>query len=259
MTHEKLGRLSEWYDSYTRSFLNGDTRLEDAVRLKYDHTRRVCTEMEALCKSIALDEHSGTLALTAALLHDIWRFEQFRQYRTFSDKQSKDHAGMGVKLIEEFNLLDRYDPVDADDVKKAIRHHNAVAVPPELNDAQSLLCRLLRDADKLDIYNIVLDYYIKPDPDRKETVQVGFADGDGVTPEVCDSIRTGKPVLYEQVRTLADFKMIQAGWIYDLNFPHSFRCVYQRGYLNRLRKELPGTPEVSRALDTVERYLSARI
>jgi hypothetical protein len=239
--------------------LNGDTRLEDWVCLKYDHTRRVCAEMEALCQSIALDKRRRTLALPAALLHDVWRFEQFKQYRTFSDKQSKDHAGMGVPLIEKPSLLDGHDPVDADNVKQAIRFHNAAEVPPELNDAQSLLCRLLRDADKLDIYNIVLDYYIKPDPDRKETVQVGFADGDSVTPEVCNSIRTGKPVLHEQAQTLADFKMLQAGWIYDLNFPYSFRCVHQRGYLNRLRKGLPGTPEVTRSLDTVERYLLDRI
>ena len=99
-------RLSQWYDTYAQSFLKGDHGLEDAVRLKSEHTKRVCAEMAALCESIDLDADRRISAGIAALLHDVARFEQFRRFRTFSDHQSVDHAALAMDLIEEHRLFD---------------------------------------------------------------------------------------------------------------------------------------------------------
>ena len=131
-------------------------------------------------------------------------------------------------------------------------------VPNHLSAEQTLLCRLLRDADKLDIYKIALDYYVNPDPQRRETVQVGIPDGGTVTPEICEYVLRREIVPYERIRTVADFKMIQIGWVFDLNFPHSFRCVKERGYIGDLKRQLPATPEILRAIEEVERYLDLR-
>jgi hypothetical protein len=254
----EMGDFNEWYDAYTRSFINGDPSLEDAVLLKFEHTKRVCGEMEPLCDSIPLDKRRRTLAVIAALLHDIARFEQFRRYRTFSDKRSFDHAEAACAIIAGERLLSGLADDDASDVLCAIRHHNAVKVPIDLNTEATLLCRLLRDADKLDIYRIALDYYINPDPRRRETVQVGIPDGSTVTPEVCERVLRREIIPYEQIRTVADFKMIQLGWVFDLNFSHSFRCVKERGYIENLKRQLPLTRQVLEAFDEVELFLEER-
>ena len=45
-------------------------------------------------------------ARAAALLHDAGRFQQYAEYKTFSDALSEDHAELGVKVIQNSGLLD---------------------------------------------------------------------------------------------------------------------------------------------------------
>jgi hypothetical protein len=250
-----LNKLMEWFDSYAASFRNGDPQLEDAVQLKYDHTRRVGVEMEVLCDSIGLDGEMRVLARIAALLHDVARFEQFKKYRTFSDKKSEDHAAMGVGIIWEHHLLNDLPFNQQEIVLGAIRYHNFARIPSGLTEDQTFVCRLLRDADKLDIYTIALDYYINPDPARHDTVQISMPEGETVTPEVCASVLSGQTIPYEDINTVADFKMIQLGWVFDLNFKYSIRCVKERGYIQDLQKFLPDTADVAKAIAAVEQYL----
>jgi len=254
-----LTSLTAWYKQYAESFKNGDVQLEDAVTLKYEHTLRVCSEMEMLCNSLTLSSALHELAQIAALFHDVARFEQFRVYRTFSDKKSENHAEMAVAIIAEKELLASIDSERRSVVIEAIRFHNAAEIPESLSPEQAYLCRLLRDADKLDIYKIALDHYINPDPRRHETVQVGIPDGVVVTPEVCDYVLARKIVPYEKIKTVADFKMIQLGWVFDLNFAHSFACVKERGYVDEIKKHLPRSPLVDTAVAAVEQYLNEQV
>jgi hypothetical protein len=254
-----LKDLTAWYDDYACSFKTGDLQLEDAVQLKYDHTKRVVNEMELLCESISLDNHRRILAAIAALFHDVARFEQFKRYRTFSDKRSFNHAEAALDVIDEHRLFAALDSYDAATIRCAIRHHNAVRIPDGLTEEHELFSRLLRDADKLDIYRIALDYYVNPDPLRHETVQIGIPDGAAVTPEVCMHVLRGEIVPYEKIQTVTDFKMIQLGWVFDLNFPHSFRCVKERGYVDDIKKLLPSTSLVEKTVAAVVQYLDDQI
>ena len=247
--------VGKWYEAYTGRYHTGDASLEDAVRLKYEHTRRVCSETERLCGTLGMDADDTMLAGIAALLHDVARFEQFRIFRTFSDAKSCNHAELALLIISRNGLLSGLEGDDADTVLTAIRHHNAITVPAGLDERHLKFCRLLRDADKLDIYRIVLDQYRRPDPQRAGTVEVGIPEGTGVSPGVCSLIMAGKPVPYTKIVSIADFKLIQLGWVFDLNFPCSFRCVRERGYIGAIGTLLPDTPEVRQVIDKVEKYL----
>jgi len=265
-----LSQLCDWFDVYAQSFMQGcsgcapltDTpcaQLINAVKLKYDHTIRVCEEMALLCDSVNLCERLRSGAVTAALFHDVGRFEQFRLYGTFSDKRSFDHAAMAIEIIDRHNLFSSFVDRDAVAVKEAIRYHNAISIPAELSEDGALLCRLVRDADKLDIYRIALEYYAQPKESRQKTFGAGLDEGHSVTPGVCERVLERKIVPYEMVKTMYDFKMIQAGWVFDLNFTHSLRCVRERGYISAIRKMLDPTPEVTAILDSIERYIEERL
>ena len=54
------------------------------------------------------------LAEIMALFHDIGRFEQYKQYRTFSDYRSEDHAALGVKVIKANRILNGFEPAEAE-------------------------------------------------------------------------------------------------------------------------------------------------
>jgi hypothetical protein len=250
--------LLKWFDGYSASFKTGDQKLEDAVSLKYSHTKRVIVEMEQLCESLQLDRQRSELANIAALLHDIARFEQFKKYRTFSDHRSINHAAAAVDIIASDRLLAPLDPSDARKVITAVRCHNEVMLPKDLSGDDRLLSQLLRDADKLDIYSIVLDHYINPQAQRNETVQIGIPGGNEVSPEVCADMLANKNISYEKIVTVADFKIIQLGWVFDLNFLHSFQCVKKRDYIGRIKQHLPLTPDVRRIVAHVETYLDMK-
>jgi hypothetical protein len=258
MEKNVLDQIKKWYDDYTRSYISGDPQLEDAVTLKYDHTIRVAGEITDLCASLHLSDEDTALAGIAALLHDVARFEQFRIFGTFADKKSINHADFALVIISRNGLTEGLAADDEDTVITAIKYHNAIAVPPGLSERQKLFCRLLRDADKLDIYKIVLDHYVHPDPRRSETVEVGIPEGVEVSPEVCALIMAGETVPFSLIRSINDFKMIQLGWVFDLNFPRSFKCVKERGYISSIRELLPQTPDVLQVVEKVERYLDRK-
>jgi hypothetical protein len=250
--------LLKWFDGYSASFKACDQELEDAVSLKYSHTKRVIVEIEQLCENLSLDRQRSELAKIAALFHDVARFEQFKKYRTFSDHRSINHAAAAVDIISSNRLLAPLDPSDARKVIAAIRCHNEVMLPKDLAGDDRLLGQLLRDADKLDIYSIVLDHYINPQTQRNETVQIGIPDGNDLSPEVCADMLANKNISYEKIVTVADFKIIQLGWVYDLNFLHSFQCVKKRDYIGRIKQHPPSTPDVRRIVAHVEAYLDMK-
>ena len=53
------------------------------------------------------------------------------------------------------------------------------------------------------------------------------------------------------LKTLNDFKLLQIGWIYDVNFGRTFQIVRERGYLERIRESIPDI--FNRVRDVYER------
>ena len=63
--------------------------------------------LAAICKAISLglDKADTDLAWLIGMLHDIGRFEQLKNYGTFSDADSIDHAHYGVHLLFDEGLI----------------------------------------------------------------------------------------------------------------------------------------------------------
>src|SRR5690606_12161472 len=102
--------LALWYETYTTEFLNGPESVCSVIKHKYEHTKRVCSEICILCESIDTGDTFTSLACITALLHDIGRYEQFRTFNTFSDYRSINHADLGLEIIDRFNLLSGISP-----------------------------------------------------------------------------------------------------------------------------------------------------
>ena len=48
----------------------------------------------------------------------------------------------------------------------------------------------------------------------------------------------GELVKMANLKTVNDFKLLQMGWIYDVNFPRTFQIVREKGYLEIVRDAL---------------------
>jgi len=105
-----------------------------------------------------LDDLNTDIAMVIALLHDIGRFTQAKEMKTFrEDIANYDHATLGVKLlfekdeIRKFVSNNEYDDI----IKKAIGNHSKYILENNgLSDIELLHCKILRDADKTDNFRI---------------------------------------------------------------------------------------------------------
>jgi len=59
----------------------------------------------------------------------------------------------------------------------------------------------------------------------------------------------------ESLKTLNDFKLLQMGWVYDINFPRTFQLIRERGYLKMIRDALPRSETILRVYSRVQSYL----
>jgi hypothetical protein len=236
---ELLPDLKKWFDAYTHQFDSRNPVVQKGMDLKRDHTRRVCEAAVDIGHSLRLSEYDLAMAEAAALLHDIGRFEQYRKYRTFSDGKSADHAALGVKVIDDQGILDPLDSKTAGVIRRVVKYHNRAGLPAHADPRCLFFLKLIRDADKVDIWHVVTDYYRTAADGRNASIELDLPDTPEVSDKVYETLMAGRLVKMTDLRTLNDFKMLQMGWVYDLNFPRTFEMVREKGYLDMLRDALP--------------------
>lgn len=232
-----------------------DPALRSNLELKRDHTLRVCEIAKELGLRLGLLPHDLFVAEIAALFHDIGRFDQYRRYRTFSDPDSEDHAKLGVAILKAEGVADMLEKEDRAVLLAAVRDHNL----PRYPDAsvrktpagrEALVTRIVRDADKIDIYEITCNMY----EDGLSAI-TGLASGNGISERVCREVLAKKTVMWRTLVTGNDFKIMQLGWALDINFVPSLQRIYEKGYLRRIKETLP----VHRLAEEVYEMVSAAV
>jgi HD superfamily phosphodiesterase len=240
-----LPELKDWFSDYVKKYLSGGPDHRRNIELKAEHSRRVCEEILDVGMSLKLGLEELCLAETTALLHDIGRFEQYTRYGTFVDLVSEDHAVLGIRVLREEGVLERLDVGNRELILRIISYHNRAAIPENETEKCLYFSRLLRDADKLDIWRVVTNYYTQRTAGRNETVELNLPDGPGISDRVYEDLMGGKIVRVDNLRTLNDFKVLQMGWVFDVNFPRTFQLVRERRYLEIIRDTLPPSDRVS--------------
>jgi hypothetical protein len=259
MERYELDNLKQWFIDYCRTFSTPDKADQKNITLKEEHTHNVCVNMVEIARDRALDESRVMLAEAVALFHDVGRFPQYRKYHTFLDSVSTNHAALGAKVLIESNVLRNVPRHEQDLILRSVTLHNVFAVPDSLDADTLLFLKMVRDADKLDIWRVFIEYYGQPEEERAGAVGLGLPDRPGYSPEVLASLRRKEMVPMSTLRTLNDFKLLQLAWIFDLNFSRSLLMVAERNYIGKIAALLPGTGEINNAVDVVRQYVAGRL
>ena len=258
MEQTQLDALHTWFDTYVQTYNDIDEEGFRNILLKVEHTRKVCEIMALLATGEGLTPEESRIAAAVALLHDVGRFPQFRRWRTFRDSDSDNHARLGIEVLRQQDVLDGLPADERLLIEEAVRFHNLLALPLRFKSPTSLFIRLIRDADKLDIWRVFLDYFRQPDDLRPSAVTLGFPDLPGVTPACVRELAAGRVIRLENVRVLNDFKLLQISWVYDLNFRSSYHLLQQRGHIQALAATIPLDVEaaqaVALAVATIDRH-----
>lgn len=260
MKQEQVERFRLWVEEYSSRFLGDDEYVNIHIRLKQEHTKRTCEEILFLADQLALEESQKYLAEVIALFHDIGRFPQFAQYRTYKDLRSVDHCRLGVEVLAQEGILGSLRREEKQWVETAVEHHGRKSLPPDLKGQALLFTKLIRDADKLDIYRIIVTNYrsYHRDPARY-SFEIELPDEPGYSPAVLDAVLSGRIVDYHDLRTMNDMKLCQLGWVYDVNFAATLERLRQRGYIEELLGLLPQTNELQRIRQKILEHIESRL
>ncbi|GAB6097099.1 HD domain-containing protein [Desulfatiferula olefinivorans] len=249
-----------WFDAYAASFETADPEFNRNIILKSRHTRRVCGEIFGLGRALGLSDEDRRLSVVTALFHDLGRFEQYRRFGTFSDRKSVNHAELGVEILRREGVLDGLDESVTGLITDAVRYHNRAALPDHLDPRHLFFTRLLRDADKLDILRVVTAYYAaKTRGEHNETIELDLPDTPGVSAAICEQLINGQTIRFEDMNNLNDFKLLQVGWVYDINFVPALKRLQRRAYLAMLRSVLPDSDDIRRVFGAVKGRLEERL
>jgi hypothetical protein len=173
--------------------------------------------------------HLQSLGRAAAWLHDLGRFKQFTQYRTFSDRVSVNHALLSCSEALTLGWLEDWSAEDRNLVLKAIEFHSLRALPPHLTADELKLCHLVRDADKLDIFTVLDDAIATNYLETHPEVYWGLPLAAPVSPRMVEAIRLGESIDYAEIKSFADFVLIQVAWCHGgLYFKTSSQLVIER-------------------------------
>ncbi|MFO7963175.1 MAG: HD domain-containing protein [Desulfobacterales bacterium] len=244
--------------SYVRTFTFDDPVIQRNIDLKLRHTLRVCREVVAIGAELGLKERDLSLSETTALFHDIGRFEQYARYRTFSDSRSVNHARLGADILLDQGILDGLEEKDL--ILRIVSCHNCAVLPSHEDENFLFFSRLLRDADKLDIWRVVTDYYQeKENGVRNGTIELDLPDTPGISKKIRDRLINGETILFHSMKNLNDFKLLQVGWVYDVNFSPTFKRIEERGILAKLRRSLPDSADVRLIFQAVDTWVENQL
>jgi putative nucleotidyltransferase with HDIG domain len=199
------------YNEYANTF---DIK-NPKISLKIAHTYRVVNFAKEIAESLNLSEKDVELAKLIGLYHDFGRFLQAAKYDTFDDSISIDHAKLAIDLLEEKKLLCEEKELlneEKELIRTAIFHHNKKAITNVDDERVLLFCKLIRDADKLDILNI----YINDGIVIKENAG-------NISDAIYNTALSKQLINYTDIKTDIDKYVVNIGLLFDLHFDYSIK------------------------------------
>lgn len=234
--------IEEEFKKYVLKFDLND----DSISRKYYHSLRVMNKARKIAESIELSEEYINIATTVGLLHDYGRFEQWKRYHTFADGKSIDHGDLGVEILFDEKEIEKYD------IKKenyriiynAIKYHNKLEIPEDLAKEEKIICKIIRDADKLDIYELLLDGKI-----------VFIDDNNPINLEVEKQFFENSSINKKIVKNESNRILLRLAMTYDINFKWSLEYIKNNKIVDKMLELLEDKEKYEKYFAYMKKYL----
>ena len=209
------------YKDFFNNYVSDYDKSTWGINLKYNHTFRVVNNCEAIAKSLNLSNNDIELAKIIGLFHDIGRFYQYKKYNKLSDIGTIDHADLGVRVLKENSILK--DNPNEDIIFKAILNHNKFEIEDNLSEREKLFCNIIRDADKLDIWELAI---------KKEATPAKYQ---GVySKKVIDTLLNGISIRLIDYDEKIDRSLGYLGMFFDISFDYTKKYIKKHKILDLL-------------------------
>lgn len=203
---------------------------------KLEHIMRVTKISRELASSLGLTEEQIQLAELIGLLHDIGRFEQYRvlDKNTSSivlDTEAKfNHGEAGVKILKKDNYIRKYIAQDTYDdlILTAVYEHNRYAITEGLSKEKELFCKIIKDADKIDLMYEAIAIYWQEKKDIEE-IETG-----SLSEKMLADFYQHKLADNRNRISRTDQILRFTSFVFDIHFPYSFKILAENDYVSRM-------------------------
>ena len=202
------------------------------IKLKIAHMIRVMNINKQFAIFQNLDKENIELATIIGLLHDIGRFVQIEKYNTFIDSQSVNHSIAGVELLFKDGYIEYFveDSKYYYTIEKAISNHNKIEIEDGLDEITLLHSKLIRDADKTDIYEVTLI-------ENLSTVFVGkYNPNAKINSKALEDFYSHRMVNNVNLQTNLDDYIRILAFIYNYYFIEDLKYVKDKNYITRMHE-----------------------
>ncbi len=255
MVSNDMHELENRFHEYVGTFRAHGGELHPMLQLKYDHSLRVAREARDIAADLGWQASEIQMAELIGLFHDVGRFSQYQEFRTYFDPHSVDHAHRGFEVLSSSGWLVGLPQKESRLILESVRLHNRHHLPDDLTESVLRFVNLVRDADKLDIFRVLND----------AIEQEALKDNPGIiwnlprdippSPVMLEDLRRHRQANYEHVKSQADFCLLQLCWIYDLNYAPTRKKVAERGFVDRIARTIPGGNALADDIAHLKRYL----
>ena len=219
-----IEKAQEEFIKYTENY-----NLENEhIKRKQDHSIRVMNISKQIAEGLNLSQEEVEVATLIGLLHDIARFEQYTRYATFEDLESIDHGDYGVQILEndirKYIETDKYDKI----IKLAVKNHNKYKIEDGLTEKEELFAKIIRDADKIDIFYESVDMFWKG---KEEEVN-----NSKISQSILEQFENNTQIKREKGKIIENLEEIVSviAFIFDINFKASFDILKKEDYINKI-------------------------
>jgi hypothetical protein len=167
---------------------------------------------------------------------------------------------LALEVLEKEKLLEQIPSIEQQIIEAAIRYHGDKAIPKNLTDDALLLAKMVRDADKLDIYHVITNRYMlhRNDPENFK-LEIEFPDTPGYSLEVLNAVLNEQLIDYKTLKSWNDMKLLILGWVYDVNFAATMKRIKQRKSLEPIFDFLPDNEDTKKVRKKIFKYIESRI
>lgn len=249
-----IEKAKEAFIKYTENY---DLKIK-AIERKQKHSLRVMELATKIATELKLSQEEIKIATLTGLLHDIARFEQYTQYKTYRDANSFDHGDYGVKIlnkdIRNYIDTDEYDKI----IKCAVKNHNKYKIEDGLTEKERLFCKIVRDADKLDIFFEAETMFWKDDIDRINVEKCAITD------EIMEPILNKETIKIKKGDNELVRLLSMIAFVFDINFKPSLSIIKNKKYidsiLNRFEfKDANTEKQIEVIKENVNNYIDERL
>lgn len=230
-------------------YVNNYDLTKEKIILKKNHSIRVMNLCVKYAKKLGFNDEDVSLAKVIGLLHDIGRFEQLKQYDSFEDEKTIDHASLGVNILFCDGLIEKFwnKKEDYELIEFAIKNHNKMKIEETTNERFLKFAKLIRDIDKIDIIYL-LGYLSELDTEPSN---------DLINPKIINSIKNYELSSYKDIKNINDSIALKFAYTYDINYDECLEEFKQNLYY--FYKQINFDERFKEIFETVNKYIDERI